>query len=431
MAKINWGITSGFVGKLGNVVGFNWKGQNVQRSHTVNGRKSQTKEQSLQRARFALITHAAGDLYEAIYAGFRAEARNRRTTQNGLFVRENIQNVIGDAPELLSLDYEHLKLSFGKLPGVELADVAVTGNVLSASIEEANMDDHRASEKDHVYLVAYCPEVNNSKCMAVGKRNEEGELSLTMSAKWAGKRIYAYAFVIGGASYNEGVASQTEYLGAFGAEAPGREEGNGGEQNNGGNSGTQSGGNTSGDTSNVVTVNAPVISGTTPFDESTQVTISGPNGAEIRYTTDGSTPNASSSLYNGAITLTSSATVKAIAIKDGVSSSVATKSFTKNASDEEEGGGNAETVEAPVISGNTSFTDSTEVTITGPAGAEIYYTTDGYVPKASSPLYTEPFTITGTTNVRAIAIKDGVSSQAVSRMFNKITGGNDEPVDTE
>ena len=345
MAKINWGITSGFVGKLGNVVGFNWKGQNVQRSHTVNGRKSQTKEQSLQRARFALITHAAGDLYEAIYAGFRAEARNRRTTQNGLFVRENMANVLGDAPELLSLDYEHLKLSFGKLPGVELADVAVTGNVLSASIEEANMDDHRASEKDHVYLVAYCPEVNNSKCMAVGKRNEEGELSLTMSAKWAGKRIYAYAFVIGGASFNEGVASQTEYLGAFGAEAPGREEGNGGEQNNGGSqSGTQTGGNTGGNT----------------------------GGSD---TTD--------------------------------------------------------VVAAPVISGTSPFTESTEVSITGPAGAEIHYTTDGYMPKASSPLYTEPFTITGTTNVRAIAIKDGVSSQAVSRMFNKSTGGNDEPVDTE
>lgn len=353
MAKINWGITSGFVGKLGNVVGFNWKGQNVQRSHTVNGRKSQTKEQSLQRARFALITHAAGDLYEAIYAGFRAEARNRRTTQNGLFVRENMQNVIGDAPELLSLDYEHLKLSFGKLPGVELADVAVTGNVLSASIEEANMDDHRASEKDHVYLVAYCPEVNNSKCMAVGKRNEEGELSLTMSAKWAGKRIYAYAFVIGGASYNEGVASQTEYLGAFGAEAPGREEGNGGEQNNGGSqSGTQTGGNTGGNA----------------------------GGNDIGNTG---------------------------------------------------GGAAAETLASPVISGTSPFTESTEVSITGPAGAEIHYTTNDYMPSANSPLYTEPFTITDSTNVRAIAIKDGVSSQAVSRMFSKSTGGNDDPVDTE
>ena len=39
-------------------------------------------------------------------------------------------------------------------------------------------------------------------------------------------------------------------------------------------------------------VKAPTISGTTPFDESTQVTMSGPEGAEIRYTTDGSNPTA-------------------------------------------------------------------------------------------------------------------------------------------
>ena len=86
MAKINWGITSGFIGKLGNVVGFNWKGENIQRAHTVNGRKSQTKEQSLQRARFALITHAGGDLYEAIYSGYRFVARSSGTSPITFFM---------------------------------------------------------------------------------------------------------------------------------------------------------------------------------------------------------------------------------------------------------------------------------------------------------------------------------------------------------
>ena len=88
-----------------------------------------------------------------------------------------------------------------------------------------------------------------------------------------------------------------------------------------------------------MTVNAPVISGTTLFDESTQVSISGPNGAEIRYTTDGSTPTAESNLYSEAFSLTASTTVKAIAIKDGVSSSVATREFTKRTGGDDEPGG--------------------------------------------------------------------------------------------
>ena len=108
------------------------------------------------------------------------------------------------------------------------------------------------------------------------------------------------------------------------------ENGEEGSQNQ--NSGSEQGG------SEATTVEAPVIDGTTPFDESTEVTISGPEGAEIRYTTDGTAPNAESSLYSEAITLSDTTTVKAIAIKNGESSEAATKVFTKNGSNVGSGG---------------------------------------------------------------------------------------------
>ena len=74
---------------------------------------------------------------------------------------------------------------------------------------------------------------------------------------------------------------------------------------------------------------------------------------------------------------------------------------------------------SPTISGNTSFTESTQVSMSGPAGAEIHYTTDGTVPTAASALYSEAFTLTNTTTVKAIAIKDGQSSEVASRVFTK------------
>ena len=108
--------------------------------------------------------------------------------------------------------------------------------------------------------------------------------------------------------------------------------GNSGTQNgdsqNGGNSGSQNSGTQSGG-SQASTLAAPTISGTTPFAETTSVSISGPDGAEIHYTTDGSTPTAESTLYSEAFTLSDTTTVKAIAIKDGESSEVASKLFTK------------------------------------------------------------------------------------------------------
>lgn len=77
------------------------------------------------------------------------------------------------------------------------------------------------------------------------------------------------------------------------------------------------------------TVAAPTISGTTPFETSTSVTITAESGAEIHYTTDGNNPTSASPVYSSAITLEATATVKAIAIKDGETSSVASKTFTK------------------------------------------------------------------------------------------------------
>ena len=104
------------------------------------------------------------------------------------------------------------------------------------------------------------------------------------------------------------------------------------------NGGT-SGGNTSGNSGSVTQgVTALTFSGNTQFTESTQVSMSGPSGAEIRYTTDGSQPTAQSTLYSGPLTLTETTTVKAIAIKDGNSSSVTSRTYSKV----EPGGGGGE-----------------------------------------------------------------------------------------
>ena len=87
--------------------------------------------------------------------------------------------------------------------------------------------------------------------------------------------------------------------------------------------------------------------------------------------------------------------------------------------------GSSETVAAPTISGNTSFAESTQVSMSGPDGAEIRYTTDGSVPTAESTLYSAPFSLTATTTVKAIAIKNGVSSEVAVKSFTKNTSGDD------
>lgn len=86
------------------------------------------------------------------------------------------------------------------------------------------------------------------------------------------------------------------------------------------------------------------------------------------------------------------------------------------------GGSQTQVVAAPSYSGATQFTDSTTVTMSAEAGAEIRYTTDGSTPTASSTLYVQPITLTETTTLKSIAIKDGVSSSVTSRTYSKVDG---------
>lgn len=84
--------------------------------------------------------------------------------------------------------------------------------------------------------------------------------------------------------------------------------------------------------SRVLTAVVTATPGTSNFDTSVSVTLAcaTPN-AKIYYTTDGTTPTTSSTLYSAAISLTATKTVKAFAVVDGgVPSDVQTFVYTKN-----------------------------------------------------------------------------------------------------
>jgi hypothetical protein len=145
------------------------------------------------------------------------------------------------------------------------------------------------------------------------------ELKKDVRLSWTDKAKAEIAAAKGGNGQESGVSSQ--------------ESGDSSQQSGGSNGGSQNGGSQNGGGSQSASLASPTISGTTPFAETTSVSMSGPAGAEIHYTTDGSTPTAESTLYSEAFTLSDTTTVKAIAIKDGESSEVASKLFTKSSGD--------------------------------------------------------------------------------------------------
>jgi glucosylceramidase len=135
------------------------------------------------------------------------------------------------------------------------------------------------------------------------------------------------------------------------------------------------------------------------------------SGASIYYTTDGSTPTTSSTLFSAAspIAVSSSMTINAIAIAPGSSSStVATGAYTIN----------LPSVVGPTFSPAPGpYTSIQSVTLSDSvSGASIYYTTDGSTPTTGSALYSAatPIPVYLTTTIKAIAVAPGYSNSAAA-----------------
>ena len=128
--------------------------------------------------------------------------------------------------------------------------------------------------------------------------------------------------------------------------------------------------------------------------------------ATIYYTTNGTAPTTSSTKYTGAISVSSTQTIQAMAIAQNYTqSAVATATYTIN---------------LPVTA-NPKFTPpagtyaaAQTVTISDTtAKAAIYYTTNGTAPTTSSTKYTAPFKVSVTQTIKAIAVAPGLAPSAV------------------
>jgi len=136
-------------------------------------------------------------------------------------------------------------------------------------------------------------------------------------------------------------------------------------------------------------------------------------GAAIYYTTNGTAPTVSSPRYTGPISVSTTETVKAVAIATGYSlSAVSSASYTITPP--------AATPTCSPAAG--SYTAALTVTIADTTpGAAIYYTINGTAPTTASTRYTTPIVVSGTETIEAVAIATGYSLSAVTSASYTIT----------
>jgi len=161
------------------------------------------------------------------------------------------------------------------------------------------------------------------------------------------------------------------------------------------------------------------VAGTYTAAQSVTIT-SATAGASIYYTTDGTTPTMASKLYTGPFTVSTSATITAMAVAaDYADSWPNSVTYTINTE--------AATPTFSLPAGTYVGTQTVAIS-DSTSGAGIYFTSNGTTPTTASTPYKTPISVAETETIKAVAIASGGSLSPVVTAAYIVTPGTAAPV---
>lgn len=155
MGTYNKGILGAFSGKVGPVVGANWRGKDVMRSLPKKSKRMATAIQLQQRQKFAMVTELLNGLQPVIkrYYGSDGGLKTRRNQLMSYLLKEAL--VYNDP--IFEWNYTKVMVSRGDLLGVNAGSVtASSGQLLDFSWIDNSLQGEAAAD-DKLVVVVYEP----------------------------------------------------------------------------------------------------------------------------------------------------------------------------------------------------------------------------------------------------------------------------------
>ncbi len=113
MGKYENGILGEFNGKVGNVVGSNWKGISYMRAKSKTTNKKSSEKQIIQRAKFQYVSNFVQPLQPVIQVGFKSQ-EIQKSPRNAAMSEILNYTLMGEYPSF-SINFGQLKIAKGSL----------------------------------------------------------------------------------------------------------------------------------------------------------------------------------------------------------------------------------------------------------------------------------------------------------------------------
>jgi hypothetical protein len=190
MGIIKQGITGGFSGMVGNVIGGSWKGIAYMRIRPVSVANPKTDPQLDQRSRFAITLRFLEPLTQLLKIGFKNYAIQMSPFNSAMSY--NVLNSLQGTYPNYTIDYPNALLSRGKLPAAlnQAAASTVAGTVLFSWTN--NSDEVDASTDDNSLLAVYNPGKNQAVFFNGLSKRADGTQAVTVPHSFSGDLVHCY-----------------------------------------------------------------------------------------------------------------------------------------------------------------------------------------------------------------------------------------------
>ena len=209
MGKISQGILGGLSGKVGNVIGGNWKGIDYLRIKPSSVANPRTEGQVNQRNKFTITLEYLQANIGFIKIGYKAFAVKK--TEFNAAMSYVLNNAVGGIAPNFTIDYNNALLSRGSLSGVLNGATDLTNAGQVDFSWDDNSAEGNANATDRSMVLVYNPSKKESMYILDGADRTVGAQSVVIPNTYAGDTVELFmAFV----SEDGSQVSNSIYLGS-------------------------------------------------------------------------------------------------------------------------------------------------------------------------------------------------------------------------